>query len=109
MVAIHIKEPIELESLDLGRQAVVAYVAHASLLGRDAGVAQRRSLIDRGKECRPPVVDAAVRERRADGHEAGEIAVFTSKSIIHPRANAGADEVVAAGMELHHRAAVRGV
>ena len=73
---------------------------------RHAGISQRCALIDRRKECRTPVVDAAKGQRRADRDKGRQILVLGSQSVADPRAHAGPHEIVAAGMQLHHRAAM---
>ena len=60
------------------------------LLGRDAGVAERRPLVGGRQEGRAPVVDAAVRQGRADGDEAGQVLVLGPQAVGDPRAHARA-------------------
>ena len=45
-------------------------------------------------------------QRRADGDEAGQVRVLGAQAVGDPRAHAGPDEVVAAGVQLEQRAAV---
>jgi hypothetical protein len=40
-----------------------------------------------------------VGQRRADGDEAGQVAVLASQSVIHPRPHAGTNECIAAGVQ----------
>ena len=62
-----------------------------------------------GQERGAPVVHAAVGERRADGDEGGQVLVLGAEPVGDPRAHARPDEVVAAGVQLQQRAAVRRV
>src|SRR5262245_12684384 len=63
-------------------------------------------MVNGGEESRCVVVDAAMSQRGADGDEAGQVLVFGAEAIGDPRAHAGADEGVAAGVQFEKRAAV---
>src|SRR4051812_43952922 len=47
-----------------------------------------------------------MRQRRADGNEAGQVLVFRTQAVRDPRSHAGADEGVAAGVQFQKRSAV---
>ena len=109
VLAVDLVEQVELEALDVPRQVPVGDVAHAGLVGGGAGVPQGGPLVRGGEEGRAPVVHAAVGEGRADGDEAGEVPVLGPEPVGDPRAHARPDEVVAAGVQLQQRPAVRRV
>ena len=75
----------------------------------DAGVAQRRALISRGQEGRAVIVFGAVRQRGANRDEAGQVLILGAQAIGDPRAHAGTDERVAAGVQFQQRPAVAAV
>ena len=106
MFAVHRFESFELQPLYVAWQIGIVDVTDASLVRRNARIAERRSLIGRWQEGRSPVVDATVAKRRADRDERGEVGVVGSQTVTDPRTDARSNEVVAPRVELHHRAAV---
>ena len=106
MPAIHRIQPIELQLLDVPRQFRVLNEFHLRFFRWHARVAQRRSVVNGWQERRTPIVDTAECERRADRDESRQVRIFGTKAVADPRADAWPDEVVAAGVQLHHRSAV---
>src|SRR3712207_8581128 len=58
-----------------------------------------RSLEVRRQECGAPVLDAAVPQGRADGHEARQVLVLRSQAVGHPRTDARPHEGVRSGVD----------
>ena len=64
----------------------------------------------RGRQKRgPPILDAAVRQRRTNGDEAGQVLVLRAQAVGDPGTHARPNEVVAASVQFQQGAAVGGI
>ena len=106
MPLIDLPQLRQLGFLHRPRHLGIADVLHPRIDRRDARVADRRPLVGRREKGRAPVVDPAMRERRADRHKRRQVRVLRPEAIRSPRANTRPHEVIAARMQLHHRPAV---
>ena len=110
VLPVHFLQHVELVALLFRRQAFLIQkfdrLLH-QIVELHAGVADGRSLIGGGQESAAPVFRAAVRERRLDGDESGQILILAAEAVDDPRPHGRARERVRAGVKLEAGAAVR--
>ena len=104
--AIHLGDQVELEPLEVAPGLAVADEGDPGLLRLQPAMPERRPLVGGGEEPRAEVVRAALREVLADRHVSREVLVLAAQPISDPRAHAGPDERVAAGVPFQHGTAV---
>ena len=112
LLPVHLAQQIQLERLLIAVESGVFCETKLRILHRRirvTGRAERDAVVGCRQKRRAVVVHPTVQASRTDGHKPGQVSVFRAEPVVDPRAHAGADEIVAAGVQLEQRPAVRRV